>query len=72
MVQLLRAELAAAEKASDRVALSNFVEVMKNYGEIAEAQYKAGTGTHAAVLTFKARRLEAEIQLERARAKSAK
>lgn len=72
-MQLLRAELDAADKATDRVALyKDFVAAMKKYGDIAEAQYKAGTGTHAADLKFKARRLEAEIQLERAKSKAAK
>jgi hypothetical protein len=72
-VQLLKAELDAADKASDRVALYNdFVATMKGYEKLAAAQKEAGRGTSAAILKFRAKRLEAEIQLERARAKAAK
>jgi hypothetical protein len=72
-VLLLKAELDAAEKPSDRVALyKDFVEMMKGYEKMAAAQKQAGRGTDAAVLKFKAKRLEAEIQLERAKAKAAK
>ena len=72
-VLLLKAELDAAEKASDRVALyKDFVEVMKGYEKLAAAQKQAGRGTDAAVLKFRAKRLEAEIQLEKAKAKGAK
>jgi hypothetical protein len=72
-VQLLRAELDAADKAADRIALyKDFVEVMKGYEKLAAAQKEAGRGTSAAVLKFRAKRLEAEIQLERTIAKAVK
>jgi len=72
-VLLLKAELEAAEKESERIALyKNFVDVLKSYEKIALAQKEAGRGTNTAVLKFKARRLEAEIHLEQARAKGAR
>lgn len=70
---LLKAELDAAEKESDRITLyKNFVEWSKKFENLAEANVKTARGTMAPVLKFKARRLEAEINLERAKAKEAK
>ena len=72
-VLLLRADLDAAEKESDRIALyKNFVEVLKGYEKLAQAQKEAGRGASTAILKFKAKRLEAEIQLEQARARAAR
>jgi hypothetical protein len=72
-VLLLKAELDAAEKASDRVAIyREFIELMKGYEKLAAAQKQAARGTDAAILKFKAKRLEAEIQLEKTKAKAAK
>jgi hypothetical protein len=69
---LLQAQLDAAEKESDRVALyKNFVGMMKDYEKVAQAQVKAGQGLTTAVLKIKARRLEAEIHLEQAKAREA-
>jgi len=45
---------------------------MKGYEKLAAAQKEAGRGTSAAVLKFRAKRLEAEIQLERAAVKAVK
>ncbi len=73
---LLKAELDAAEKESDRITIyQKMVEVLKQYEKIAELgkQFPRRPGdTEAAVLKIKARRLEAEINLERAKAKAAK
>ncbi len=72
-VLLLRAELDAAEKGADRVALyEKAVDSLRKYEELARAQVAAGRATEAAVLKVKARRLEAEIELEQAKAKDAK
>jgi outer membrane protein TolC len=71
--QLLKARLDAAEKDSERIALyQRCVEVLKASEELAKAQMQAARGSMAAVLAIKARRLEIEIQLERAKAKEAK
>jgi outer membrane protein TolC len=70
---LLKAELDLAEKESDRVTLyKNFVDVSKKFEKLAEERVKTGRGTMVPVLKFKARRLEVEISLERAKAKEAK
>ena len=70
---LLKAELDAAEKESDRITLyKNFVDVSKSFENLAGENVKTARGTMATVLKFKARRLEAEINLERAKAKEAK
>jgi hypothetical protein len=70
---VLEAELDAAEKESDRITLyKNIVDVLKEYETIADKMVKIAKGTQASVLKVKARRLEAEINLERAKAKAAK
>jgi outer membrane protein TolC len=70
---LLKAELDAAEKESDRIALyQKTIDTLKEYEERANAQVKAGRGTAAVGLKIKARRLEVEIQLEQAKVKHAK
>jgi outer membrane protein TolC len=70
---LLKAELDAAEKEADRITLyKNFVDESRKIENLAEAKVKAGRGTQASVLKVKAMRLEAEINLERAKAKEAK
>jgi outer membrane protein TolC len=72
-LMVLKAELDAAEKESDRITLfKNFVDVSKKFENLAEERVKTGRGTQASVLKVKARRLEAEINLERAKAKKAK
>jgi outer membrane protein TolC len=71
-LMVLNAELDAADKESDRITLyKNFVDVSKKFENLAEARMKTGRGTQASVLKVKARRLEAEINLERAKAKEA-
>jgi len=66
---LLEAELDAAEKESDRVALyEKAIAALKEYEKWATARVEGGRGTQAAVLKIKARRLEVEIALERAKA----
>jgi hypothetical protein len=70
---LLKAELDAAEKESDRINLyKNAIAVLKEYEEWADTRVKLARGTVASVLKIKARRLEAEIDLARAKAKEAK
>ena len=70
---VLEAELDAAEKGSDRITLyKSIVDVSKQFENLAEERVKTGRGTLATALKFKARRLEAEINLERAKAKEAK
>lgn len=70
---VLKAELDAAEKESDRITIyKNIVDELKKYEKFADAQVKFARGTVATTLKFKARRLEAEIDLERAKAKEAK
>jgi outer membrane protein TolC len=68
-----KAELDAAEKESDRITLyKKIVNELKELETLAENRFKSARGTMASVLKFKARRLEAEINLERAKAKEAK
>jgi membrane fusion protein (multidrug efflux system) len=68
--RLFKAELAAADKESDRIQLyRKMVDVWKQSEEVAEQRWKAARKTKVAVLRFKAMRLEAEIHLERAKVK---
>ncbi len=70
---LLKAKLDAAEKESERVTiLKNFVDKWKESEKLAEELTKSARVSGAAVLQFKAMRLEAEIELERAKARAAK
>jgi hypothetical protein len=70
---LLKAELDAAEKESDRINLyKSTIAELKKYEEWADGRVKMARGTVATVLKIKARRLEAEIDLARAKAKVAK
>ncbi len=72
-VLVLKAELDAAEKESDRITLyKNLVGVLKEYETWADGRLKTARGTVASVLKIKARRLEVEINLERAKVKEAK
>lgn len=68
-LQALNAEADAAETAQDRIKFyENIVDLSKQYEELAIASREAARGTHATVLKMKARRLEAEITLEQAKA----
>ncbi len=70
---LFKAELDAAEKESERITLyQKRVQALKEAEKLAEQRVKAAIGTRATVLKIKAMRLEAEIDLERAKAKAAK
>lgn len=63
------AELDAAETGPDRITcLKNLVEVLKELEETANGRKNSAEGTETPVLKAKARRLEAEIRLERERA----
>ena len=67
---VLKAELDAAEKESDRITLyKNIVDVLKGYEKFAEERLRTAGGTEAPILKAKARRLEAEIHLEQAKVK---
>jgi membrane fusion protein, multidrug efflux system len=68
---LFKAELDAADKESERIALyKKMVDVWKQSEKLAEQRWKAGRKTKIAFLRFKARRLEAEIYLEQAKVKN--
>ena len=70
---LLQAELDAAEKESERIALyMKALDSLKVYAELAKARFEAGRGTELAVLKVKAKRLEIEIQLEQAKIREVK
>jgi membrane fusion protein (multidrug efflux system) len=64
--QLFEAELDAAESQADRLTLcQNLVDTLKAYETTASERVKAARETEAAVLAIRARRLEAELRLER-------
>jgi len=70
---LLTAELDAAEKESDRITLyKNIVDELKKYEDFDAKMVEQARGSQVSVLKVRARRLEAEINLERAKAKEAK
>ncbi len=70
---VFKAELDAAEKESDRITLyKNIVDELKKFETVADQRVKAAQGSQSTFLKVKARRLEAEINLERAKAKEAK
>jgi hypothetical protein len=70
---VLKAELDDAEKESDRITrYKNIVDELKTFERVAANRVKGGREISATVLKVKARRLEAEIDLERAKAKEAK
>jgi len=70
--QLLEAELEVAEKQSDRIALyKNMVDMLKGYEQAAAEHVLNARGNRGSALMIKARRLEAEIRLERAKGKQA-
>jgi hypothetical protein len=70
---LLKAELEAAEKESDRIALyKQAVASLKDYEAVARARFNAGRGTELPLFRIKAKRLEVEIQLEQATVKESK
>ena len=69
---LLNAELEATEKGSSRITLyKSIVDVLKEGEKFAEDAVRTAGGPQVRILQVKARRLEAEINLERAKAKEA-
>jgi outer membrane protein TolC len=65
---VLKAELDAAEKESDRITLyKDIVDELKKFEMVADDRVKAARGAKSNFLKIKARRLEAEINLERAK-----
>jgi hypothetical protein len=70
---LLQAELNAAEKGEERIALyKKTIDSFNQYEEWAKERVRAARANQTIVLRIKARRLEVEIQLEQAKAKAAK
>jgi hypothetical protein len=68
----LKAELDAAEKESHRITLhKKIVDVLKGYEAVTEAKVNAGQLPHSSYLKLKAKRLEAEIHLEKEKVYSA-
>ena len=71
--QLVRAEVELAASDADRIKLyEKFVNVMKEYEELATVKLEGARGTRIAILEATAMRLEAEITLEQVRAAAAK
>ena len=69
-IALLEAELEAAETESERISLyGKTVESLRGLEELARAQKEAARGTELDLLRIRARRLEVEMQLERAKIK---
>jgi hypothetical protein len=67
---LVRAQVDAAEADSDRIKFyETYVAAMQQFEEMARAQLEAARGTKVTVLRAKANRLEAEIAIERLKAK---
>jgi len=65
---LLKAELEATDKESERAALrKQTLDSLKAYEEVARSLAEAGRGSQLNVLRVKARRLEVEMQLEQAK-----
>jgi outer membrane protein TolC len=72
-ILLLRAELDAAEKEADRIALyGKVIDVLKKHEATAKANLAAGRAPGTDVLRIRARRLDVEILLEQAKVKEAK
>jgi hypothetical protein len=73
---VFKAELDAAEKQSDRITLyKNIVDLLKKYEDFAKTRVRSPRSvqdTMSSFLKVKAMRLEAEINLEREKAKEAK
>ena len=70
---LVQAKVEAAETDAERIKLlEKAVEVTREFEAITKAQREQGDGNLADNLKMKARRLEAEITLEQARARAAK
>jgi Outer membrane efflux protein len=69
---LHEAEVDAAETDKERVEIyKKLVAVLEKSESFAENRWKAGRGTKAIVLKMEARRLDAEIQLEKAKVRIA-
>ncbi len=65
------AELEAAEKQSDRITLhKNLVDLLKQMEDVAKHRFETARSSPAPLLKIRARRLKAEIDLERAKAKA--
>lgn len=72
-VQLLNAELEVATNDAERIKIcENIVKQFATLEEVAQAAREGARGTYTAVLKAKAKRLEAEIVLERMKGRGAK
>jgi hypothetical protein len=72
-MSLLKAEIDAAEKETDRIALyKKALEPLKEYEALAKAQFEASRATDLNIHKAKAKQLEVEILLEQAIIKEAK
>lgn len=70
---LLQAELEITEKGADRIALyQKAIDRLKQFEKMAKADVAAGRNSELPLLRIKARRLDVEIQLEKAKVKEAK
>jgi|GEM_PF-2066620 len=66
------AELAATEKSSERIETQKkIIEVLGEYEKVAESRRAMARGPSSMILKVKARRLQAEIDLEQAKIKEA-
>lgn len=69
---LFEAELEAAEKESDRIAIyQNMVDLLKQDEQFAAGRVERAQGSSAAVFKIRAKRLQAEIRLVQAKLKEA-
>ena len=72
-IDLLKAQLDAAEKDVDRLAIyKGALDALKQLEDVAKARHESGRGTELAVLKVRARRLELEIAMEKEKLKEAK
>lgn len=70
---LLKAELEAAEKGSERITLlQRTLDSLKQYEELAKVRKENARGTHLTILRVKARRLKVEMELEQEKANGSK
>jgi hypothetical protein len=71
--QLLQAQIEYAEDDDQRIQFyESYIEVFKQFEELATATKESGRGTGIPILKARAGRLGAEIELERLKAKAAK
>jgi hypothetical protein len=73
ILMLNKARVEAAEKEADHIEIyKKTIESLKEFEQWAKNKHDAGRATEMPLLSIKARRLELEIALEKAKAKEAK